>query len=331
MTTPKDNRPYFIWDYDLSEDDLRRILAGPDRTEKAWAISRLLNSASWDDIWLYVTPADIQEYWELLTFRNADLRQAWARAFEVWSRTSPPSAVQAPTAPYLAEPAPGLRPGILTPLQQTVLEQFFAYDVGQHFFLTGGTALAGFYLGHRLSDDLDLFTLEDRTFEGLEAELGRLARETHASAATQISTPAYRQVMLTTGNGDRLRLDFVRDIPVQFGERCRVSGVIVDSLLNIAVNKVTAVFGRADIKDFVDLYFLLSQGFDLDALFRLAAEKDRGFTPFYFVTMLRQIHKARRLPVMVAPIELPALIAFYDDLAERLLAEHRPPDARPTS
>ena len=30
-----------------------------------------------------------------------------------------------------------------------------------HFYLTGGTVLAEFYLGHRLSFDLDFFTAED--------------------------------------------------------------------------------------------------------------------------------------------------------------------------
>ncbi len=325
MTAVSGSRPYFIWDYDLTEEDLRRILAGHDRDEKAWVISRLLNSASWDDIWSYITPDDVRGHWELLRFRNADLREAWEHALEVWSKVDAGAAIKEPRVPYLVEPAPLLRPEILTPLQYAVLERFFAYDVGQRFFLTGGTALAGFYLYHRLSENLDLFTVDDRAFEGLGAELGRLGRETRTAAATQVSTPAFRQVMLTTANGDKLKIDFVRDVDIQFGERGRASGVIVDSLLNIAVNKVSAIFSRADIKDFVDLYLLLNLGVDLGALFHLAAEKDRGFTPFYFAAMLHQIHKARRLPVMVTPIELPTLVAFYDDLAERLLAEHRPP------
>ena len=30
-----------------------------------------------------------------------------------------------------------------------------------HFYLTGGTALSGYYLQHRISDDLDFFTEDD--------------------------------------------------------------------------------------------------------------------------------------------------------------------------
>ena len=49
----------------------------------------------------------------------------------------------------------------LTPLQAAFLTRFFSTDTGQLFFLTGGTALAAYHLHHRLSVDLDLFTLDD--------------------------------------------------------------------------------------------------------------------------------------------------------------------------
>ena len=45
----------------------------------------------------------------------------------------------------------------LSSLQRELLEAFFALDP-RGFFLTGGSALAGYYLGHRTSKDLDLFT-----------------------------------------------------------------------------------------------------------------------------------------------------------------------------
>jgi hypothetical protein len=47
-------------------------------------------------------------------------------------------------------------PSKLTAFQKDVLDAFFRRERG--FFLTGGAALAGFHLGHRTTDDLDLFT-----------------------------------------------------------------------------------------------------------------------------------------------------------------------------
>lgn len=51
----------------------------------------------------------------------------------------------------------------LSALQREVLEAFFRRERG--FVLTGGAALAGFHLGHRTTDDLDLFTRDADAFE----------------------------------------------------------------------------------------------------------------------------------------------------------------------
>ena len=58
--------------------------------------------------------------------------------------------------------------------QREVLEAFFRKE--QRFFLSGGAALVGFHLGHRETDDLELFVTEDVLEEGLAA-LGAAVRE----------------------------------------------------------------------------------------------------------------------------------------------------------
>jgi predicted nucleotidyltransferase component of viral defense system len=70
--------------------------------------------------------------------------------------------------------------GWLTPLQAAFLTRFFATDSGQLFFLTGGTALAAFYLHHRLSVDLDLFTLDDLALQETDVLIPQLAAELSA-------------------------------------------------------------------------------------------------------------------------------------------------------
>ncbi len=47
---------------------------------------------------------------------------------------------------------------ILTEWQKVFLKAFASSDLKEHFNLSGGTALSGFYLEHRLSDDLDFFS-----------------------------------------------------------------------------------------------------------------------------------------------------------------------------
>lgn len=51
--------------------------------------------------------------------------------------------------------------GLLQPLQKRFLTFWFSLPDHDRFYLTGGTALAEFYLGHRISFDLDFFTAEE--------------------------------------------------------------------------------------------------------------------------------------------------------------------------
>lgn len=52
----------------------------------------------------------------------------------------------------------------LNNLQNEFLREFFERE--NRFYLTGGAALVGFYLGHRETNDLDLFTLENEIENG---------------------------------------------------------------------------------------------------------------------------------------------------------------------
>lgn len=56
---------------------------------------------------------------------------------------------------------------LLSPLEQDILLAFFQLEEADEFVLTGGAALAEFYFQHRLSNDLDLFTLNDHLDFGL--------------------------------------------------------------------------------------------------------------------------------------------------------------------
>jgi len=80
----KSRRPYFIWDYDLTEEDVHRILRGDNEVEKVWLITRILEYAKWEDIWRYLTVDDVRENFERLRMKPYQ-RDLWAYALEVWS------------------------------------------------------------------------------------------------------------------------------------------------------------------------------------------------------------------------------------------------------
>ncbi len=93
MTRSK--RPYFLWDYDLTEEDVRRILSGDNETEKIWMLSRILESARYEDVWRFTTLGEVKEtFWKLRL--KKPIREAWQYALSVWERSD--YASQLPTA-----------------------------------------------------------------------------------------------------------------------------------------------------------------------------------------------------------------------------------------
>lgn len=212
---------------------------------------------------------------------------------------------------------------ILTPLQSDFLRAFFANPIGKQFFLTGGTALAAFYFQHRLSEDLDLFTTQDGALEQMRRELPALARRLQCSLASGISTPTLAQFFLTRHDAS-VMIDLVRDVDVQFGEPRVYDGVIVDAVENIGANKITAIFGRTDAKDFVDLYFILQAGWDFETLLHMAQQKDTGLSEFYLAGMMRRVAQITRLPKMIKPLDVDILQKFFLRLADDLLLSIRP-------
>jgi hypothetical protein len=79
-------RLYFFWDYDLQEADIRLIMRAGDPFEQAWVVSRILEYARWEDIWRYLSLADIRRNFDLLSFRRAQDRELWAYALERWTQ-----------------------------------------------------------------------------------------------------------------------------------------------------------------------------------------------------------------------------------------------------
>jgi len=85
-STQPNQRPYFFWDYQISDEEIRRILRDGTPSEKAWVISRILEYAKWDDIWRYLTLADIRDNFANLRFRRPQDRELWAYALDRWTR-----------------------------------------------------------------------------------------------------------------------------------------------------------------------------------------------------------------------------------------------------
>jgi hypothetical protein len=77
------HRPYFLWDYDLTDEEVRAILRGNDEEQKSWIVGRLLESARYEDVWKYISLAELQELFPKLRLKP-QVRAVWEFALLVW-------------------------------------------------------------------------------------------------------------------------------------------------------------------------------------------------------------------------------------------------------
>lgn len=217
--------------------------------------------------------------------------------------------------------------GILTSSQAIFLDEFFTSILEPKFFLTGGTALAAYYLHHRLSEDLDFFTIDQNAdFAAVSAQMNRLINRLNYKIENQVSTHDFLQFILIGKRKDLLKIDLVKDIPVHFGEIKKQGNVFVDSLENIAVGKLLAVFGRSAPKDFIDLYFLLEKEkkITFEKIFELAKKKDAGLSEFYLAGMLSHVSDIKDFPKTIKPCDKKDMVSFFMDLSDKLYKKIKP-------
>lgn len=211
-------------------------------------------------------------------------------------------------------------------LQDRFLERFFTGPLAENFYLTGGTALARFYFNHRESLDLDLFTNDqDQDFALANLIVLGIFHGLELQIASQVTTDTFIQYIVVDPTGLTLKIDLVKDVPVHFGIPVIRAGTRVDSLENIGSNKVLAIFGRTDAKDFIDLYWIL-QHTDLkfDDLYRQACEKDLGLSELYLAYAFQNIEKIRLFPRMLEPLPWDVVKAFFQAQARELLIRIKP-------
>jgi predicted nucleotidyltransferase component of viral defense system len=174
----------------------------------------------------------------------------------------------------------------LSALQEDFLRAFFQRE--NRFFLTGGAALVGFYLGHRQTHDLDLFTLEDAMTEGMSA-VAEVARELGGTLEAIQTSPDFRRVLLRRGT-EAIVIDLVHEYVAQaVPEKPVINGIRVDAPQEILANKLCALLSRSEIRDLVDVRALELAGYRMEDALDAAAAKDTGLTPAQLGWVLSQI------------------------------------------
>jgi len=209
---------------------------------------------------------------------------------------------------------------ILKDWQKRVIQFLGSSENWGNFYLTGGTALAAYYLHHRISDDLDFFSFNDidsifvhKIAEDLKNIIG--------ASEMRFSRLYDRNQFFYTVNNEEYKVEFTKYPFAQLEEANLFSNLKVDSEFDIAANKLLTIVDRFDPKDFVDLYYLL-QKYSLENL-RQGVEKKFG-TKLDFLTIGSSFGRVKNivaLPRMVRELSVDELKSFFSNEAKKLSSE----------
>lgn len=183
------------------------------------------------------------------------------------------------------------------------------------FYFTGGTALSSTYLNHRYSEDLDFFTekkFNEQIIFTLMSEWGKKHNFSFQSRFVEVIY-IFNLIFL---DKTELKVDFSYYPYKRIEKGQLLEGIIIDSLTDIAINKLLTITQRTDVKDFVDLYFLL-QKFSLWDL--LEGVKTKFGVKLELFLLSSDFLKAENfdfLPKMIKPLTLDELKSFFRQKAQ---------------
>ena len=214
----------------------------------------------------------------------------------------------------------------LTSLQRRILGVLAGLTPPWTF--TGGGALAGIHLGHRTTRDVDLFWRSRPALGHAAGEAQALLRGDGLDVDVLRTMPMFGELRVSDGD-DVCIVDLVAEPfpPVAPPERATVGDaeILVDSMHEILVSKLTALLGRTELRDLVDVQALLGAGGDLVAALRDAPKKGAGFSA---VTLAWVLHTFEIGPLAQALCwnaeEAAGLDLFRRQLIDRLTELARP-------
>lgn len=194
-------------------------------------------------------------------------------------------------------------------------------QISRNFYFTGGTPLSAFYLQHRLSEDIDLFIeseevpiLSVRNFiRSIQPKLG-------------VSKFDYRQFLglhsfqLYFSETNILKVDFNYYQFPRIEKGLKYKNIEVDSILDIAVNKVHTIAMKPRARDFIDIYFIVKEkGYRFhDLLMKAKAKFDWHIDPIQLGSRLFMAREMKDFPRMLKKIDHKEWQNFFVEEARKL-------------
>lgn len=213
---------------------------------------------------------------------------------------------------------------ILTYEQKVLLnviatEPYFCED----YYFTGGTPLSLFYLHHRISEDIDLFSEKEMDIMVIDRFIGDIKKKLSIKKADFRQFFGLYTYQLYFTEKKVVKIDFN-----YYPFPCIEKGMLykklrVDSLFDIAVNKVHTISRVPRSRDFIDIYFIIKEkNYSFHELLMYAKTKfDWHIDPIQLGSRLLLASQSSDYPKMIKAIDHNEWKTFFINEARKLERE----------
>jgi hypothetical protein len=201
-------------------------------------------------------------------------------------------------------------------------------------YLAGGAALHFTPNSTRYSNDLDFFhDSEERVAEAF-AQDSALLRSQGLTVQVELNQPGYIRATVSDGL-EATKIEWADDSAWRFMPVIHLNdaGYVLHPV-DLAVNKVLALSGRDEPRDFLDILYIDQEILSMGALVWAAVGKDPGFTPVSLLELLKRRGRYRHedfsrlhLAVDLNLLELKDRWLAALDRAERFVNRRPPSEA----
>lgn len=208
------------------------------------------------------------------------------------------------------------RPAQLTTLQLELAEIFFSLDEAKDFLVAGGAALVASNLVARPTEDLDLFAATPTTsVTAAKDAFTRVLRERGCDVVIVQDVSTFCRIIVSR-TGEETLVDLAIDSPPRTRPTITILGPTL-APLELAGRKLLALFGRAEARDFADVYVLM-QRFGKDALIEQAQALDPGFDLDVLAQMIATLSRFSDQEIPLDHEDLPAMRQFFTNWTREL-------------
>lgn len=211
------------------------------------------------------------------------------------------------------------KPKILTKTQQAFLKLFGKTALSQKFYLSGGTALTEFYIPYRLSEDLDFFSEQGVQIDELIAFITSIKVKL-GFKGFDYNTSFNRNLFFLHFSEYDLKLEFTYYPFIQLNSPKEDYGVKIDSIEDIAVNKLFTIYQTPRSRDFMDLYMIIQKySYTIEDLIKKAKIKfDWHVDPIKLGSQFLLALELKDYPKLIEPLEETVWQNFFKEEAKKL-------------